>query len=85
MVKQVRFVRSLFTDDECFKQKSGAKTKIYRGGGQVLVGDVVIKALSYRNALSLLIFQGRGVSGHTPPIDPFLTTVTNFISSNFCM
>ena len=60
MVKQVRFVWSLFTDGECFKQKSGAKTTIYRGGGQVLADDVVIKALSYRNPLSLLIFHGRG-------------------------
>ena len=68
MFKQVRFVWSLFTDGECFKRKSGAKTKIYRGGGQVLAGDVVIKALFYRNPLSLLIFQGldtRSLSIHS--------------------
>ena len=36
------------------------------GGGQVFPGDGVPKAHSYRNPLSLMIFQGGGVPD-TPP------------------
>ena len=43
------------------------------GGGQVFPGDWVPIAHSYRNPLSLMIFQGGGVPD-TPPMAPFLHT-----------
>ena len=56
MIKQVRLVWSLLTDRECFKKRADPKLKFARVEGEVLAGDVVLKALSYR------------VSGHTLPL-----------------
>ena len=61
----------------------GPRTQIFKGrrggggggGGQFFPGDGVPTAHSYRNPLSLMIFQGGGRgSGPPPPKAPFLHT-----------